>query len=145
VRFTAANYTVFRNMSVVDLSPCNDFVIKLWFCTSAPSPWYITLYSSYTPVSPMVVTTTVTHTVIQTVTQCTTETVVRTATVTKTEVLSVTHISERVYTTTVTEVVKDVDVSGVALAFLGVGTLGLSLVVFILSGRRGHVQEVRRV
>jgi len=72
-------------------------------------------------------------------------TVVQTAAVTKTEVLTVVHISERVYTTTVAEVVKEVDIRGVALAFLGVGTLGLSLVVFILSGRGGHVQEVRRV
>jgi len=31
-------------------------------------------------------------------------------------------------------VVKEVDIRGVALAFLGVGMLGLALVVFILSG-----------
>jgi len=70
--------------------------------------------------------------------------VVQTATVTKTEVLTVTRTSEQVYTTTVTEVVKEVDIRGMALAFLGVGMLSLALVVFILSGRRGHVQEVRR-
>ena len=146
VHFAAANYTAFRSISVVDLNPCNDYVIKLWFRTPTPSPWHITLYGNYTPISPIVVTTTVTHTVTQTVTQRATETVAQTATatVTKTETLTVTHTSERVYTTTVTEVVKEVDIRGVALAFLGVGTLGLALVVFILSGRRGHVQEVRR-
>jgi carbohydrate-binding DOMON domain-containing protein len=74
-----------------------------------------------------------------TVEKTTTATVEKTTTVTITETKAEDHTATVTYTVTGVEVVREVDLRGVVLAFLGVAMLGVSLIIFIISEKRRRV------
>jgi hypothetical protein len=141
--FQASGYTAARSISIRGLNPCDDYVVKLFYYLPSPSPWRIAIYGDLTTVltTTETVTTTATATkvVTSTVTVEKTTTATVTTTVTITETRAEEHTATVTHTVTGVEVVREVDLRGVVLAFLGVAMLGVSLIIFIISEKRRRV------
>lgn len=133
VYFQAYNYSVERVISIRNLNPCDDYVIRLYYYGVYP-PWRITAVGNYTPAITVTKTETTTSTITVSVPVTTTYTYTVVQTVTEREVVTATITTTRAYTETV--FIREIDFRSIILAFLGVAMFAMSLILFMLAGKR---------